>query len=579
MDITYYKKYEPIFGEWHIVREIGEGSFGKVFEIEREDFGYTYKAALKAITIPQSQSELDGILASGMDMGSATEYCQGIVKELNEEFHLMSKLKGNSNVVSYEDHVVIEHSDGIGWDVLIRMELLTPLMRYIRNNPLNRDSVVRLGIDICKALELCRKHDIVHRDIKPDNIFVSDDGRFKLGDFGIAKTMEHTTGSIGKKGTYNYMAPEVYKGEPYGSRVDIYSLGIMLYRYMNGGRLPFHPLAPTPLKSSDNERAISRRISGEPMPAPINADAELAKVILKACAYRPEDRFMSPTEMREALKAIAGLEIEGNDDKTVSIFNPEISVPHVPKASASEVLTKEEPTKIDPYVPSNYKYPHGEDPAPPLPEKSIKSKNKIAFIFAALIIALFVVVIVLHTISAKDQQEYGRHENSFVFTKTSVSDTDEGNNDQAAVPTVIAANIAGVSASSYLVESEYNFYHLPENLIDGSLEKAWVEAADGVGIGETITIHLNSTCKVSGFIINAGYQKNESIYAKNSRPASLKVTFSDGKSQIVKLDDVLGPQTITFDTAVETSSLSFTIESVFAGTEYMDTAISEIRLF
>ncbi|MBS7366300.1 MAG: hypothetical protein KIG31_06925, partial [Oscillospiraceae bacterium] len=61
MDISYYKKYEPIFGEWSIVREIGEGSFGKVFEIERRDFGYTYKAALKAITIPQSRSEIERI--------------------------------------------------------------------------------------------------------------------------------------------------------------------------------------------------------------------------------------------------------------------------------------------------------------------------------------------------------------------------------------------------------------------------------------------------------------------------------------------------------------------------------------
>ena len=52
MDINYYKQYEPIFGSWRITRQIGEGSFGKVFEIEREDFGVTYRAALKAITVP-----------------------------------------------------------------------------------------------------------------------------------------------------------------------------------------------------------------------------------------------------------------------------------------------------------------------------------------------------------------------------------------------------------------------------------------------------------------------------------------------------------------------------------------------
>ena len=54
MDSGYYKKYEPVFGVWRIARLIGEGSFGKVFELEREDFGVTYKAALKAITVPAS---------------------------------------------------------------------------------------------------------------------------------------------------------------------------------------------------------------------------------------------------------------------------------------------------------------------------------------------------------------------------------------------------------------------------------------------------------------------------------------------------------------------------------------------
>lgn len=121
------------------------------------------------------------------------------------------------------------------------------------------------------------KHNIVHRDIKPENIFVSDDGQFKLGDFGIAKSMEQTTGIVGKKGTYNYMAPEVYKGEAYGACVDIYSLGIMLYRYMNNGRLPFQPLSPTQPSPTDNERAIFRRVNGEKIPARFTATAMLKR--------------------------------------------------------------------------------------------------------------------------------------------------------------------------------------------------------------------------------------------------------------------------------------------------------------
>ena len=322
MDTSYYKKYEPIFGKWHIVRELGEGSFGKVFEIERRDFGGTYKAALKAITIPQSQSEVKDILASGMDEQSVTSYFRGFVEEMIAEFVLMSKLKGHSNIVSYEDHDVIQHAEGIGWDIFIRMELLTPLLDYTRKSDLSRSDVIKLGIDICKALEVCRKNNIIHRDIKPQNIFISDLGDFKLGDFGIARTVEKTMGGLSKKGTYHYMAPEVFKSEPYGASVDIYSLGIVLYRFMNNNRLPFFPPFPSPIKFSDSDAALARRMKGETIPAPANADEALSRVILKACAYSPKDRYLSPSDMRRDLEALLdGRSIDvSSSEKAVGVF-------------------------------------------------------------------------------------------------------------------------------------------------------------------------------------------------------------------------------------------------------------------
>ncbi|MBS7366542.1 MAG: serine/threonine protein kinase, partial [Oscillospiraceae bacterium] len=322
MDTSYYKKYEPIFGKWHIVRELGEGGFGKVFEIERRDFGGTYKAALRAITIPQSQSEVKDILASGMDEQSVTSYFRGFVEEMIAEFVLMSKLKGHSNIVSYEDHDVIQHAEGIGWDIFIRMELLTPLLDYTRKSDLSRSDVIKLGIDICKALEVCRKNNIIHRDIKPQNIFISDLGDFKLGDFGIARTVEKTMGGLSKKGTYHYMAPEVFKSEPYGASVDIYSLGIVLYRFMNNNRLPFFPPFPSPIKFSDSDAALARRMKGETIPAPANADEALSRVILKACAYSPKDRYLSPSDMRrdlEVLLAARSIDVSSSE-KTVGVF-------------------------------------------------------------------------------------------------------------------------------------------------------------------------------------------------------------------------------------------------------------------
>ena len=304
MNTEYYKKYEPIFNSWYIKALLGEGSFGKVFEIERQDFGVTYKAALKAITIPQSQSEIKSVMSDGMDEASATSYFRQVVEDIVSEFVLMSKLKGNSNIVSYEDHIVVEHKEGIGWDILIRMELLTSLIDHIHKEKLSRKDVIKLGIDLCKALELCQKYNIVHRDIKPENIFISQNGDYKLGDFGIARTLEKTSGALSKKGTYVYMAPEIYRDDEYGSNVDIYSLGIVMYRLLNENRTPFLPAYPAPITHKDREAAIKKRISGAILPKPVNADGRLAEIVLKACAYNPKDRYFSPMEMREELEAI-----------------------------------------------------------------------------------------------------------------------------------------------------------------------------------------------------------------------------------------------------------------------------------
>ena len=335
MDINYYKQYEPLFGSWRITRQIGEGSFGKVFEIERKDFGVTYRAALKAITVPASESELLEVKADGMDDASVRTYFGSFVEELVREFALMSRLKGNSNVVSYEDHQVIEHPDDIGWDILIRMELLTPLNRYTSTHTVTRQDVIKLGIDLCRALEMCQKFNIIHRDIKPENIFISGMGDFKLGDFGIARTVEKTTSGLSKKGTYTYMAPEVYKGEAYGSTVDIYSLGIVLYRLLNGNRTPFLPAAPAPITHADRENALARRFSGAPLPAPCHAEGRLAEIVLKACAYDPKERYSSPMQMRQELESILY-----NREESKYIY-PEGD--DVPQDSVHYVKTGEEP--------------------------------------------------------------------------------------------------------------------------------------------------------------------------------------------------------------------------------------------
>lgn len=293
-----------IWPDWKATRLLGEGSFGKVYEIVRNNFGIEEHCALKVITIPSSPAELQSMRNEGMDDASATAYYKGLVEEFVQEIALMSKLKGNVNIVGYEDYAVIEHKDSIGWDILIRMELLTALPSYIREHSFSVNDTIKLAIDVCNALEVCHAQKIIHRDIKPDNIFVSKKGEFKLGDFGVARTIEKTVSGLSKKGTYTYMAPEVYKGEAYGTNVDLYSLGIVMYKLLNNNREPFLPPHPELIKYSDKNDALVKRLNGEIIPPPANSNALLSRVILKSINYKSWERYQQPAQMRADLQAV-----------------------------------------------------------------------------------------------------------------------------------------------------------------------------------------------------------------------------------------------------------------------------------
>ena len=306
MNLEYYKKYEPLFGKWHIVREIGRGSYGSVYEIEQEEFGINYTAAMKAITIPKDENErMQVIYSQGNDELSAATFFRSVVEDFNNECRIMSKLKGNSTIVSYEDHQIIKHEDDLGWDILVKMELLTPLLKYLDGKEVDETLVRTIGIDICSALELCGRYNIIHRDIKPDNIFVSDIGNFKLGDFGVARIVESTSGASTRVGTRDYAAPEVIKEYAgYDNRVDIYSLGILLYRMLNGNRIPFVSPEDTPISIKVLDEARKKRLMGIQLPAPYYATSAMSSIILKACQYNPDDRFQSPAEMKYELERL-----------------------------------------------------------------------------------------------------------------------------------------------------------------------------------------------------------------------------------------------------------------------------------
>ena len=401
---------------WETVRLIGRGSFGAVYEIERDILGEREKAALKVIRIPQNESDIQEMYGDGYDEESITNAFQAHLKSIVSEYSLMRKMNGSSNVVNCDDVRYVQHDDSIGWDIYIKMELLTPLIESLPAS-ISEDTVIKIARDICRALVLCRQFGIVHRDIKPQNIFVSPLGDYKLGDFGIAKTVEKTSGGT-KIGTYKYMAPEVYNNRPYGAGADIYSLGLVLYWLLNERRAPFLPLPPEKLRAGMEEEARTRRFSGEALPAPAHGSAELKRIVLKACAYDPKDRYQSADEMLHDLNALGGAGKpqdvpaaapsvappveEAEEDKTVGAWTSPAAQPQpdedktvgawaVPEKPAAEAAAQPEEDKT---VGVWTQTPEAKKPEPvsaPAPAPKKKKKWWLAAVAAVAVVAMIAI--------------------------------------------------------------------------------------------------------------------------------------------------------------------------------------------
>ncbi len=473
-----------IWSDWETVRYIGAGSFGKVYEIVRNKFGFEEHCALKVVTIPSDKMEIQSLRNDGMDEVSVTEYYRELVSDFVQEIALMSKLKGHPNIVGYEDYVVNAHEDEVGWDIIIRMELLTDFSSYASAHPMSEADIARMGIQLCDALEMCEKHNIIHRDIKPDNIFVSKSGRFKLGDFGVARTIEKAVSALSKKGTYTYMAPEVYKGEDYGMTVDLYSLGIVMYKMLNNNREPFMPPYPQQIKYNDKNTALVCRMNGQVIPPLANVSDALNRIVLKACAFESKDRYQSAAQMKaDLINCLSSLDTAVNNpadttevmhqtvsqddiynDRTVSVQNgpvppvaPVQPVAAEPSAQIPPVVsyTQQPPTQ-QPVAPAPYSqasYPAAQ-PTPP------KKKGNLKWLFI-LIAVLCVAAVALTAVYIITENDVFSCDSSSSSRKDDDDDEDEDKDkdeEETTAPAETLPPASGELTEDFLTDGYWNSY-------------------------------------------------------------------------------------------------------------------------
>lgn len=240
---------------------------------------------LKIISIPASQTQLDALLLTGAypDVQSAQRYFQDLANEIEAEFRSIQQLARIEGFLPFEGCQIVPMEDGTGYRVYLLSTYQRTLEKKFSREPMTHLSAVNLGLDLCAALAVCRKAGFLYIDLKPSNIYVTDDKEYRIGDLGFVSLSSLAYAALPNKYRSEYTAPEL--SDPFAAlntTIDIYAVGLILYQAYNNGSLP----TPGP--------------NGE-IPAPEFADYEIAEIILKACATDPAARWQNPIAMGQAL--------------------------------------------------------------------------------------------------------------------------------------------------------------------------------------------------------------------------------------------------------------------------------------
>lgn len=246
------------------------------------------KFIVKIITIPATQTQMDALLLAGAykDPADAMEYYRMVGEDVLKEAEFLKQLSRQEGFLSYEGWQMEPITrKRLGYQVYLVGSYKRSLEKHLRRSPVTHLEALNLGLDLCSALTLCRQAGSLYVALKPANIFISDKKQYRIGDLGFISLDALSYTALPKKYQSSYTPPELFDPmAPLNLTADTYAVGMILYQLYNDGQLPFRGKAPE-----------------DPLPSPVNADYELAEIIMKAIAPDPGQRWNDPAALGKAL--------------------------------------------------------------------------------------------------------------------------------------------------------------------------------------------------------------------------------------------------------------------------------------
>lgn len=268
------------------------------------------KYIIKVISVPSSQTQLDALLLTGAlkDEDSAKKYFEDRTRELVQELETLQQLAKQEGFLPCVGYQIAAKENMVGYDIYILTEYKRSLERQFTRKPLSQLDALNLGLDICSALSACRRNGYLFVNLKPNNIYISDNGDYRIADLGLVPLKSLKYAILADHYIGDYTAPEITDAfSPLNETMDVYAAGAILFQIYNGGVL----------------------LDKNNLSAPSYADDELAQIILKAVDPDPANRWETPAQMGQML--VAYMQKNGAFDIPI--------IPPVPEPVSPEIET------------------------------------------------------------------------------------------------------------------------------------------------------------------------------------------------------------------------------------------------